>query len=123
MNRADSARDPEWLSACTRAHFAGSAMHALRDLGRHDQAASYAADALDLPPQNVRTRALHTVLLASALTVKGDLDGATETARKVRAAANAIKSTRLDERLNEFTARLAPHRAASVVADYLADNG
>ena len=123
MDRADSARDPEWLSACTRAHFAGSAMHALRDLGRHDQAASYAADALDLPPENVRTRALHTVLLASVLTAKGDLDGATETARKVRVAATTIKSTRLDERLNELAARLTPHRAASVVAHYLAEDG
>jgi hypothetical protein len=98
-------------------------MHALRDLGRYEQAASYAADALDLPPQNVRTRALHTVLLASVLTGKGDLDGATETARKVRVTATTIKSTRLDRRLNEFAARLAPHRAASVVADYLADEG
>ena len=121
MNRADPARDPEWLAACTRAHFAGSAMHALRDLGHHDEAARYAADALDLPPENARTRALHTVLLASVLAAKGDLDGATGTAQQVSAIATTIKSTRLDERLNEFAARLTPHRAARVVADYLSD--
>lgn len=123
MARANPARDPEWLSACTRAHFAGSAMHALRDLGRYDEAARYAADAFDLPPENARTRALHTVLLASVLAAKGDLDGATETAQQVRAAATTIKSRRLDERLNEFAARLTPHRAAPVVANYLRDAG
>ena len=94
-------------------------MHALRDLGRHDEAARYAADALDLPPENVRTRALHTVLFASVLAARGDLDGATETAKEARTAAAAIQSVRLDERLSEFAARLAPHRAAQVVADYL----
>jgi cytochrome c551/c552 len=123
MDRAIPASDPEWLSACTRAHFAGSAMHALRDLGRHDEATRYAADALDLPPENARTRALHTVLLASVLAAKGDLDGATETAQQVDVAATTIRSRRLNERLNEFAARLAPYRAAPVVADYLRDDG
>ncbi|HEY3733585.1 MAG TPA: hypothetical protein VGL63_06690 [Streptosporangiaceae bacterium] len=119
MDRADPGRDPEWVSACTRGHFAGSAMHALRDLGRYGEAAGYAADALDLPAENVRTRTLHTVLLASVLAARGDLDGATETAGEARTAATAIQSTRLDERLSEFAARIAPYRAAPVVADYL----
>jgi hypothetical protein len=65
----------------------------------------------------------YTVLLASVLAAKGDLDGATETAQQVRAAATTIKSTRLDERLNEFAARLTPHRAAPVIASYLRDVG
>jgi hypothetical protein len=98
-------------------------MHALRDLGRHDDAARYTADALDLPPENMRTRALHTVLFASVLAAKGDLDGATETAQQARVAATTIRSTRLDERLNEFAARLTPHRGVGVVADYLGDSG
>jgi hypothetical protein len=119
MDRADPARDPEWLSACTRAHFAGSAMHALRDLGRYDEAARYGADAFDLPAEHVRTRALHTVLFASVLTARGDIDGAVEKAQEARLAAPAIKSARLDERLREFAARLAPHRGVCVVADFL----
>jgi len=94
-------------------------MHALRDLGRYEEAARYAADALDLPSENVRTHALHTVLYASVLAARGDLDGATGIALQVRSAATAIKSTRLNDRLGEFAARLAPHRAARVAADYL----
>src|SRR5712691_11832558 len=51
MDRANPVHSPDWMSACTRAHFAGSAMHALRDLGRYEEAARYAADALDLPSE------------------------------------------------------------------------
>jgi hypothetical protein len=122
MDRANPGREPEWMPGCTRAHFAGSAMHALRDLGRYDEATRYATDALNLAPENARTHALHTVLLASVLAARGDLDGATEAAGQARLAATAINSTRLDERLSEFAARIGPQRSSRVVADYLRHN-
>ncbi len=124
MNRSDPARDPEWLGVFTPAHYAGSVMHALRDLGDAQAAGRHAGDALNLPTANARTRALHSVLHATVLADRGDLDGAVETARPVQQAATTLKSRRLSQRLDEFADRLAPRRAAPVAASYLdADTG
>ncbi|WP_329426202.1 hypothetical protein OG339_39005 [Streptosporangium sp. NBC_01495] len=122
MARSDPAHDPDWLGVFTPAHYSGSVMHALRDLGDAKTAARHAADAMDLPAANARTRALHTVLHATVLAERGDLDGAVEIARPVQQAAAGIKSQRLDQRLDEFAERLAPHRSAPVVAAYLEAN-
>ena len=97
-------------------------MHALRDLGRYDTAVRYASDALNLPPrtrEHARCTPSCSPLVQAA---KGDLDEATGTASQIRAEATAIKSARLDDRLNEFAARLAPHRATRIVADYLSND-
>lgn len=122
MHRSDPRQDPHWLGVFTPAHYAGSVMHALRDLGEA-AAGQHATDALDLPAANARTRALHSVLHVTVLADQGDLDGAIETAQHVQNAARVLKSRRLSQRLDEFAARLAPHRATPLVASYLdADN-
>lgn len=119
VDRSDPARDPAWLGVFTPAHHAGNAMHALRDLGEPAQSATRAADALTLPARNTRTRALHGILYASVLLDCGDLDGAIHTATPVQHAASGLKSRRLDQRLDEFTARLIPYQRSPAASDYL----
>ncbi|MEV4383560.1 hypothetical protein [Streptosporangium sp. NPDC049644] len=117
MEHSVPAQDPDWLGVFGPAHYAGSVMHALRDLGDTAAAERQATDALNLPAGNARTRGLHTVLHASVLLQRGDVDGAVETASPVQVA--GIKSNRLNLRLKELTDRLAPHSGSAVVADYL----
>jgi len=124
MERSDPARDPGWLGVFTPAHHAGNVMRALRDLADPATASSHAADALNLPARNTRTHALHSILYASVLLDRGDLDGAIQAAIPVQQAASGLKSQRLNYRLDEFTTRLAPYRQSPIVMDYLeADAG
>ncbi|WP_433358589.1 hypothetical protein [Streptosporangium sp. CA-115845] len=119
MERSAPDQDPEWLGAFSPAHYCGSVMHALRDLGDTDAAEQQASAALDLPARNARTRALHGVLHASVLIQRGDLDGAVEAASPIQQDAAGIKSSRLNLRLAELAEQFAPHRGVSVIADYL----
>ncbi|GAB3155436.1 MFS transporter [Micromonospora sonneratiae] len=119
MAQANPSDDPNWLGTFSPAHYAGSVMHALRDLGDYGAAERHAVAAMNLPSANIRTRALHAVLHASVLTGHGDLDGAVEIAAKARRAAHDLKSQRLNLRLRELHDRLAAHRGQRVVADYL----
>jgi hypothetical protein len=118
MSRSDPAADPPWLATYTPAHHAGSIMHALRDLGTYTEAARHAAAALDLPETNVRTRALHRTLLATVQAGQGDLDAACATATRALTAAASMTSTRLDDRLRDFTRRVRSHRDQPSVRDY-----
>ncbi|MFI9644381.1 hypothetical protein ACIG87_30760 [Micromonospora sp. NPDC051925] len=119
MDRSNPATDPDWLGVFTPAHFHGSVMHALRDLGDFKTAETYATGALNLPVTNIRTRALHSVLHASVQAERGNLDGAVETAGPIQQIAPGIKSQRLDQRLDELAERLTPHQGVPVVAAYL----
>lgn len=119
MERSDPVRDPDWIGVFTPAHHAGNTMHALRDLADPHAAVRYAADALHLPARNTRTRALHSILYASVLLDRGDLDGAIQTAAPVQQTASGLKSRRLNQRLDEFATRLAPCRQSPVASHYL----
>ncbi|WP_219518593.1 hypothetical protein [Nonomuraea ceibae] len=118
MDRSDPSSDPRWLATFTPAHHAGSVMHALRDLGLYNEAAEYAGVALDLPDANVRTRALHQVLLATVHASCGDLDAACATARQALEVYPYLASARLRARLVDFSRRL-PHQDVRCVRDYI----
>lgn len=118
MSRADPAADPSWLATYTPAHHAGSIMHALRDLGQYREAARHADTALDLPEVNVRTRALHSTLLATVQAGQGDLDAACATAADSLTAAASMTSARLNERLRDFTRRVRAYSGQPAVRDY-----
>lgn len=119
MERSSPARDPEWLTSYSPAHHAGSVMHALRDLGRYGEAGSHAEAALDLPPENVRTKALHHTLLATVQAGRGDLDAACRTAGLALASAPDLTSARLNDRLRDFASRITEYRDQPHVHDYL----
>ena len=119
MDRSSPAQDPCWLTSYSPAHHAGSVMHALRDLGRYREAAEHADAALDLPAENVRTKALHRTLLATVQAGRGDLDAACGTAGHALATAPDLTSARLNERLREFASRVSEHRDQAHVRDYI----
>ncbi|MEW9552116.1 hypothetical protein [Nonomuraea sp. NPDC050783] len=119
MERSDPDGDPAWLATFTPAHYAGSVMHAMRDLGLYREAARQAGLALDLPHANVRTRALHQVLLATVHAGRGDLDTACQAARHALAAYPYLTSARLEARLREINRRLRPYQDVRCVRDYI----
>ncbi|WP_214325139.1 hypothetical protein [Nonomuraea sediminis] len=121
MERRNEAEEPDWMGTFTPAHFAGSTIHALRDLGRAKEARDLLDDALDLPARHSRARSLHQVLAASVLACCGELDGACELARPALAAARAIKSTRLAERLNEFARQVEGDADSELVSAFLTE--
>lgn len=119
MDRTDPSGDPWWLSPFTAAHYAGSLMHAMRDLGQHSRAAALAGQAMDLPAGSVRAGALHQVLHGSVLAHTGDLDGAVAAASPALCAAPGLRSARLTDRLRQLNVQLAPHSTDPAVARYL----
>lgn len=119
LSRSAPATDPSWLATYTPAHHAGSIMHALRDLGAYQEAARHAEVALDLPEINVRTRALHSTLLATVHAGQGELDAACATATRPLAASASLTSARLNERLRDFTRRVRAHHDQPAVRDYI----
>jgi hypothetical protein len=119
VERRNPQTDPEWLESFSHAHHAGSAMHALRDLGRETEARKLIFDALELPVRNSRARALHQVLAGSVLAACGELDGACELAHTALESARAIKSLRLADRLTEFAERVRPAADSEPVAAFL----
>jgi hypothetical protein len=118
-DRADPSAAPSWHASYTPAHHAGSVMHALRDLGLYRDAARYADLVLDLPAVNVRTRALHTTLLATVQAGQGELDAACDTASRALAAAPELTSARLNARLHDFVQRISPYSDQVDVREYL----
>ncbi|HXL87939.1 MAG TPA: hypothetical protein VN969_02975 [Streptosporangiaceae bacterium] len=119
MDRSDPTRDPAWLASYSSAHHAGSAMHALRDVELYREAAARSDAALDLPEMNVRTRALHTTLLATVQAGQGEIEAACSTAGRALAAAPELTSARLNERLRDFSRRITAYPDQVNVREYL----
>jgi tetratricopeptide (TPR) repeat protein len=115
LHKADLATAPGWLGASSPAHHAGSAMHCLYDLGRYAEAARHSAAALDLPPGNVRARALHQILLARVQIGLGQIDHSCDIARTALQATARLRSRRLRDRIREYDADLAPYSATAAV--------
>ena len=63
--RIGRTEQPAWAGYFTPAHLAGTAIRCLRDLGRTKEALGHTEQALHLTEGSVRTRALHTALIAS----------------------------------------------------------
>lgn len=78
-----------------------------------------AAEALNLPRENVRTRALHQTLHATVLADRGDLEAACHTAGQALTVAADLRSRRLTERLQEFERIIERYARVSVAVKYL----
>jgi len=118
LHKAGSSTAPGWLGASSPAHHAGSAMHCFHDLGRYTDAAHHEQQALDLPPDSVRARALHQILLARVQIGLGEIERSCGTARSALQATTRLRSRRLHDRIREYDTALAPYSTLAAVRQW-----
>ncbi|MGP3918870.1 hypothetical protein [Nonomuraea sp. 10N515B] len=110
---------PAWVCYFSPAHLAGTAMRSLLDLGQPGQALRYRQQALDLGPANMRTRALHTALTATAHARAGHIDQAALLALQTLQLARRIRSRRVAARITLLADVLVPHQPIAEVRTFL----
>ncbi|MEV8510806.1 XRE family transcriptional regulator [Dactylosporangium sp. NPDC051484] len=112
---------PAWAGYFTPAHFAGTAMRCWRDLGKPDRALRHAADALQIDAGGTRTKALHTALAATvhATGPNPDVEQAAALGAEALDLADAVRSRRVVERVDELGRLLRPYRRNRAVAGFL----
>ncbi|WP_433358844.1 hypothetical protein [Streptosporangium sp. CA-115845] len=118
LNRSNGT-GPSWARYFGPAHLAGSAMRSLLDLGRPEEALTFHHQVMDLAPGNVRTRALHTALTATAHAQAGRIDAAAHLALEALGLAHRIRSERVHARIMLLAATLAPYRPVPEVTMFL----
>jgi hypothetical protein len=110
---------PSWAGYFTAAHLAGSAMRSLLELDRPGEALAQQEAAMSLPTGNVRTRALHTALIATAYFRAGHLDQACHLAVQAASQATKVRSDRVGARVRQLAVLLRPHAALPEAAAFL----
>ncbi|GIH07170.1 MFS transporter [Rhizocola hellebori] len=128
-SRASDGDHPAWAGYFTPAHLAGAAVRCFRDLGRTNEALSFADQALDLGRSSIRTRALHTALIASvhASGSAADPEQACHLGRQALDLAGGVTSRRVADRIADLAQRMKRfggnpaidsflHRAATAVS-------
>ena len=117
----DGSDQPAWAGYFTPGHLAGTAIRCLRDLGRTKDALSYAEQALDLDEGSVRTRALHTALIASmhASGTGAEPEHASQLGHDALDLAERVRSRRVTDRIAELAQRLSAYRGKPAVDGFL----
>ncbi|MFI7203876.1 hypothetical protein [Micromonospora aurantiaca (nom. illeg.)] len=112
---------PAWAGYFTPAHLAGTAIRCLRDLGRTAEALRWADQALDLGEGSVRTRALHTALIASVYATGSAVEPehAGQLGHDALDLAGRVRSRRVTDRITDLAQRLAAYRGNPVVDGFL----
>ncbi|GAA3704895.1 hypothetical protein GCM10022224_082850 [Nonomuraea antimicrobica] len=110
---------PSWARYFSPAHLAGTAMRSLLDLDRPGEALRYQEQALDLGPANLRTRALHTALTATAHARAGHIDQAALLAVQALQLARQVRSRRVTARIVLLADVLSPHLSVAEVSAFL----
>ncbi|GAA3216733.1 hypothetical protein ACFO1B_15550 [Dactylosporangium siamense] len=112
---------PAWAGYFTPAHLAGTAIRCLRDLGRPKEALAYTEQALALGESSVRTRALHTGLIASVYAggAAPEPDHASQLGHDALDLAERVRSRRVTDRITELAQRLTPFRGRPTVDRFL----
>ncbi|MCW3838876.1 hypothetical protein ONA70_02025 [Micromonospora yasonensis] len=119
IDRTIPGASPHWVNYFSPAHFAGTALKCLSDLGLHRQALRHAPDAIALASNNARTRALHTALIATTHARDGDIGAACVWGRELTQHVPEVCSARVSRRVRELTAALGPHQAVPEVNELL----
>ncbi|MEU8082238.1 hypothetical protein AB0B57_01180 [Micromonospora sp. NPDC049101] len=119
LDRTGPDPGPRWVTYFSPAHLAGASLRCLGDLHLYAQALGHAPDALSLASKNIRTRALHTALVAMTHARAGDTDAACNWARELAQHAAGIQSARVQQRVREITTILSPQRASPQVNEVL----
>jgi tetratricopeptide (TPR) repeat protein len=119
--KTSRSEEPAWAGYFTPAHLAGTAIRCLRDLGRTKDALRYADQALDLSDGSVRTRALHTALIASvhATGATAEPEHASQLGHDALDLAERVRSRRVADRITDLAHRLAEHRDNQAVDAFL----
>ncbi|GIE11971.1 hypothetical protein Afe05nite_38110 [Paractinoplanes ferrugineus] len=112
---------PTWAGYFTPAHLAGTAIRCLRDLGRTKEPLGHAEQALHLAEGSVRTRALHTALIASvyAAGTSAQPQHASQLGHDALDLAGRVRSRRVTDRITDLAKRLSPHRGDHAVDGFL----
>lgn len=121
IGKVSSSDQPTWADYFTPAHLAGTAVRCLRDLGRSAEALQYAGPALELSEGSVRTRALHTALIASvhASGLGAEPEHASQLGHDALDLAERVRSRRVTDRITDLTHRLADHHTNPTVDGFL----
>jgi tetratricopeptide (TPR) repeat protein len=121
MANVGGSEQPAWAGYFTPAHLAGTAIRCLRDLGRVKKALSFADQALNLDEASVRTRALHTALIASvyATGAAADPDRASRLGHDAVELAERVRSRRVIDRITDLGQRLAAYRGNPAADEFL----
>lgn len=119
--KASGTDQPAWAGYFTPAHLAGTAIRCLRDLGRTAEALRWADQALELGEGSVRTRALHTALIASVYATGSapDPEHAGHLGHDALDLAGRVRSRRVTDRITDLTQRLSAYRGNPVVDAFL----
>ncbi|MCP9958513.1 MULTISPECIES: hypothetical protein [Streptomyces] len=117
----DSGDDPEWIAHFDHAYLADELAHCHRDLGRAEEAARAAGEALDgHPATRVRRRAIGLALLAAAQVQQREVERACHTAARSAELLGTLRSSRGTEYLEDLRARLEPFRSEPAVRETVA---
>jgi hypothetical protein len=117
--RADPARDPDWIASADEAYLLGQFGNCYLDLGRPARAERYLRLSLaSYRPIYVRRRAMGAALLARALTDRGEVDQASAVGVEAVELAAALKSRRTLAAVHDLHDRLARHTAVDSAAEF-----
>jgi len=116
-----TSEQPAWAGYFTPAHLAGTAIRCLRDLGRTKEALGHTEQALHLAEGSVRTRALHTALIASvyATGTSAQPHHASQLGHDALDLAGRVRSRRVTDRITDLAQRLSAHRSDHAVDAFL----
>ena len=115
----ESGDDQAWIAHFDQAYLADELAHGHRDLGRSEEAARAAEEALSvLPESRARRRAIGLVLLAAAQVQRREVEQACHTGTRALELLGTLRSSRGSEYLEDLQVRLEPYAAEPAVREF-----
>jgi hypothetical protein len=117
--------DPEWIAYFDEAELNAEFSHCLRDIGRHQEAATYATTSLTNAGASARSDFLVSMVLATGVAGQGDADEACRAAEVALNAGLALKSARCVDYVRQFRTAIEPYSNSAAVrtfAESVAEN-
>ncbi|OHV61334.1 helix-turn-helix transcriptional regulator [Pseudofrankia sp. BMG5.36] len=119
LDRADRARDPQWIGYFDEAYLSAKFGQCFASLGRGDLAARFATRSLEMDGRFVRGRQFNLALLARAFTQTGEIEQAATIAAEAMSVAEGLRSARVEDRLRYLSDQLRPHAEFAAVGDFV----
>jgi len=109
--------DPDWISYFDDSELSAEFGHCYRDIGRADDAVTYARRALGAPGASPRSDFFVTLVLAAGHLGQGEVEEACVAVRQALDLGAQVKSARCVEYLRQLRRRLEPFRSTSCVKE------